>query len=224
MKQLLQDATVDHATSRIIINKDQCESIFALNTKYLTNYRDARNINSNAENDLNLSNKDHQKIQKKKRWKRIKKGGENLWAGFQRTTSLLDIFTDINLLILASKGGVLPLTIGLFVSLICPYVLSYSCGIKLFFVRHSSNAITDQYTVLQKLLVYLNVLPFGVLYYMILDLIDCLFTFYKIFAITFRGKQEYEIKLTEEQLAVQLGMSRMNYEGIKRQRSVGQLS
>ena len=227
MKQLLEDATSFVAThskdDRNVASESKNQhhdTNFALNTQFLTSYRNARNSKENGEE----SRKDRRKARKKKRWKRVKKTGENVWLGFQRTTAFLDIFTDINLLILASEGGVLPLTIGLFVSLICPYVLSYSCGIKLFFVRHSSNAITDQYTALQKILVYINVLPVGILYYMMLDAIDGIFTYYKIFAMTFRGKQEHEMKLTEERLAEQLGMSRMNYEGIKRQRSVGQLS
>eukprot|EP01083_Nonionella_stella_P216989 779315_1 len=52
-----------------------------------------------------------------------------------RISSLLDIITDCILLYKSSINGVQSLTLALFLSMISPYVLSYSSGIKLFIYR-----------------------------------------------------------------------------------------
>ena len=156
---------------------------------------------------------------------KVKKVAETIWNAFRRTVSVSDIFTDIRLLYLSSQSAnLLGVTVVLAISIICPYIISYSCGIKLFFIRHSSNLISLQYKALHKILVYLSISPVGVLYFIFLDLLDVLFVYYKTIQIVIFNKDEYEIKYLQETMAKQLAMTRMDYEGIKRQRAVAQLS
>ena len=76
----------------------------------------------------------------------MKKIVETIWNAFRRAVSVSDIFTDIRLLYLSSQSAnLLGITVVLAISIICPYIISYSCGIKLFFIRHSSNLISLQY-------------------------------------------------------------------------------
>ena len=167
--------------------------------------------------------------------KRCKKGVQTIWNSFRRSMSFLDLFTDIRLLYLVSIADppIIPFIIVLSVSLVCPYIVSYSCGVKLFHINRDNNYDIknftqsnsfDGYVALKKIVAYLSLSPVGVLYFLFLDLIDILFVYYKLFAIIFFGKNEIEMKLLEEMVAKQLGMSRMDYEGIKRQRATSQLS
>ena len=170
--------------------------------------------------------------------KRCKKGIQTVWNSFRRSMSFLDLFTDIRLLYLVSIAigndpQMLIFVIVLSVSLVCPYIVSYSCGIKLFHINRDNNYdiknLTqsnsfDGYVALKKIIAYLSLSPVGVFYFLLLDLIDIIFVYYKLFAIIFLGKNEMEMKLLEEMVAKQLGMSRMDYEGIKRQRATAQLS
>ena len=166
---------------------------------------------------------------------RSKKGIQTIWNSFRRSMSFLDLFTDIRLLYLISTSDhdiKTSYIIVLSVSLVCPYIVSYSCGVKLFHINRDNNYDIknftqsnsfDGYVALKKIIAYLSLSPIGVLYFLLLDLIDIVFVYYKLFAIIFFGKNEAEMKLLEEMVAKQLGMSRMDYEGIKRQRSTAQL-
>ena len=53
--------------------------------------------------------------------------------------SIIDFITDVGLLYLASEAQILEFTIVLSLSIICLYLLSYSCGVKLFFIRGTLN-------------------------------------------------------------------------------------
>ena len=165
--------------------------------------------------------------------KRSKKVLETIWNAFRRTISLFDLLTDARLLYLVSRAQALLFSVILSVSIISPYIVSYSCGIKLFFINNqyacssssSSNGKNDnkynknEYVALKKILMYFGISPFGVFYFIFLDILDALFGYYKLLVIFLFGKSEMEMKLLEETMANQLGISRMDYEGIKRQRT-----
>ena len=144
---------------------------------------------------------------------------ETIWNAFRRTISLFDLFTDMYLLYLVSRAKILAFTVVLCASIICPYIVSYSCGVKLYFI----NGDLKKYVGLKKFNVIFGISPMGVLYFVLIDLIDVLFSYYKLIVIVFFGKSEKEMKLLEETVANQLGMSRMDYEGIKRQRATAML-
>ena len=148
--------------------------------------------------------------------------GMSLWNSFRRTTAFVDFFTDIRLLYLVSNAQLLPLTVVLSLSIICPYIVSYSCGVKLLFINkhwnnRSTRSRTDnnnnnlQYLALKRILWYLGISPVGIFYFVLLDFIDILFSYYKLIVILLFGKSAFEMKLLEETMANQLGMSRMDY-------------
>ena len=174
--------------------------------------------------------------------KRFKKLVQAIWNAFRRSISFIDLFTDCRLLYLIgtsnisdsdSKDSILAFVALSMICIACPYIVSYSCGIKLLFIhrdytydiknlRKSNGNSYDGYVAFKKLIVYLTLSPFGVIYYVILDLVDMIFVYYKLLEMLLFGKSELEIKLLEETVANQLHMSRMDYEGIKRQRSTAQ--
>ena len=167
--------------------------------------------------------------------KRCKKGVETIWNSFRRSISLIDLITDLRLLYLVSiaNNPILSFVMVLSVSLVCPYIVSYSCGVKLYFLNHDNNAVKNltaleshsvgEYVAFKKIIAYLGLSPIGVFYFLCLDLIDILFVYYKLFAVIVLGKNEMEMKMLEEMVAKQLGMTRMNYEGIKRQRAAAMI-
>ena len=148
-----------------------------------------------------------------------------LWLGrvFLRSLSMFDLFTDIRLLYLSSESSFLFLTMVLFLSIICPYLLSYSCGIKIFFIQGIYNKNNNMYG-FYKFLSYLYLLPIGIMYFVFFDLFDYFFIIYQfIQVLLFNESTKYLIKL-EELISIQIGIgNKMNYEGIKRQKTVGQL-
>ena len=165
------------------------------------------------------------------------------WNSFRRTISFSDLFTDGYLLYLVSNMQMMLFSILLSISIICPYVVSYSCGIKLFFTNRGGGANNKSHSKnvnrnrtrkignsgissnkgLKKFLDYLGISPIGVLYFIFLDLIDVLFSYYRLIVIILFDKTELEMKLLEETVSNQLGMSTMDYEGMKRQRCVSQI-
>ena len=167
--------------------------------------------------------------------RRSKKAVATAWNSFRRSMSFFDLFTDLRLLYLVSTSSgdpIISFIIVLSVSLVCPYFVSYSCGVKLFFINRDNNYDMknlqksnsyDGYVALKKIIAFLSLSPIGVFYYLFLDLIDIVFVYYKLFIFLFRGKSENDIKLLEEMVSNQLGMTRMDYEGIKRQRATATL-
>ena len=135
-----------------------------------------------------------------------------IWTLFRKTISFFDVFTDAYLLYLVSRAKLMLFTVILSVSIACPYIISYSCGVKLFFVNRDGN---KQFRGLKKLLEYLGMSPIGVLYFVFLDLFDIVFNYYQLFVMVALNKTEHEMKLLEETVANQLGMTRMDYEGIE---------
>eukprot|EP01083_Nonionella_stella_P177652 625049_1 len=141
-----------------------------------------------------------------------------------RWLSVTDLVTDGILFYRATVYGkdnhaTLPLTIGLFTSMIAPYILSYSSGVKLFLFRGTFKELEGFYRILLLLFLF----PTGVLYFVFLDILDIFLNLFRwIVTIVFRWK-EIKVKQLEEVLALQVGMDRMNWEGFKRQKSVAQL-
>eukprot|EP01083_Nonionella_stella_P309125 1093486_1 len=140
-----------------------------------------------------------------------------------RWLSLTDLVTDGILFYRATVYGkdnhsALPLTIGLFTSMIAPYILSYSSGVKLFLFRGTFKELQGFYRVLLLLFLF----PTGVLYFVFLDILDIFLNLFK-WVVLIIGWSEIQIKQLEEVLALQVGMDRMNWEGFKRQKSVAQL-
>eukprot|EP01083_Nonionella_stella_P014862 41621_1 len=137
-----------------------------------------------------------------------------------RWLSLTDMATDAILFYRATVyGKALPLTVVLFTSMIAPYILSYSSGVKLFLFRGTLAELQGFYRILLLLFLF----PTGVLYFVFLDILDVLLDLFRwVVSIVF-GWNEFEVKQLEEVLALQVGMDRMNWEGFKRQKSVAQL-
>ena len=92
----------------------------------------------------------------------------------------------------------------------------------MFFINGDYSS-SGEYIGLKKIIGYLRLSPIGVFEFILLDFIDVLVCYYKLISILFFGKTENEMKLLEETIANQLGMTRMDYEGIKRQRAVSML-
>ena len=73
------------------------------------------------------------KHKKERKWKKYVIYSFNLWS---RLSSLIDFFTDLVLLykvmnVSKPNTKIMPLAISLFVSIVSPYILSYSSGVKL---------------------------------------------------------------------------------------------
>merc|ERR1712130_838037 len=54
----------------------------------------------------------------------------------------MGMIVDLNLLNKSTQSNYLPLTVALFVCIIAPYLLQYSCGIKLFTLQRTFNRLT----------------------------------------------------------------------------------
>eukprot|EP01084_Bolivina_argentea_P112917 201349_1 len=78
-------------------------------------------------------------------------------AVISRSFALVDMITDINLLYASSQAQFLFLTVTLFLSIIAPYLLQYSCGIKLFTLRRTFERLTG----FKRILIALYLLPTG---------------------------------------------------------------
>ena len=204
---------------------------FSLNTNFLKRIKDDQELMAIKLERLHVKSENASMKEKVK--ERLKVSFHSSWNAWRRTLSLFDIITDVRLLVLSSQAKILGFTVLLFLSIISPYVLSFSCGIRLFFLSlksgiSSSKAKQHQqrfkYKALEKFVVYFHLSPLGILYYFIVDMIDVLFTYYKWVETVIFFKSVQEMKYLEETVANQLGMSRMDYEGIKRQRIIGQLS
>ena len=145
-----------------------------------------------------------------------------------RSLSFVDLVTDIRLLYLASKSKLIAWTISLFLTIVLPYILSYSVGIRIHFI-HGTNTNknknkNDEILGFQYLFSYLLIMPFGIIYYVFLDFLDLIFSYYKGFRIIIMQDSEQRLILLQEILSKQCGIgNRMNYEGIKRQKSIAQL-
>eukprot|EP01083_Nonionella_stella_P080038 219730_1 len=110
------------------------------------------------------------KNHKHKKGNRCKRFVTQSMTMFSRFASLFDLITDGILLYKASSRNVIELTLILSLSIVSPYVLSYSSGIKLFIYRKTFDNLVG----FRNLLLILYLLPTGFLYFVLLDLIDIL--------------------------------------------------
>lgn len=136
-----------------------------------------------------------------------------------RVLSFLDMFTDIVLLLKASASGMLSLTVSLFLSIVAPYLLQYSCGIKLF----TNRRVFQNFRGLKSILVVLFLSPFGVMSFVFLEVFDSVFSIFVIMQLIICCRTNEQMNRIEEILASQMGLDRMNWEGLIRQRQVAQL-
>ena len=91
MKQLLENATSVVATrdENVASGKQHTtDPNLALDAQFLTSYRNARNIQANSE----VSQKEKEQALMNQRFESVKQFGENMFLGFQRAISFLDIF------------------------------------------------------------------------------------------------------------------------------------
>eukprot|EP01083_Nonionella_stella_P064236 167237_1 len=174
-----------------------------------------QNINMNycrtSTTNLEIANSQSpDQVKKKKARHRCKQFIIQSFAMVSRFLSLFDLITDIILLYQASNNHVLLLTTILFASILSPYVLSYSSGIKLFIHRKTF----DQLVGFKNIFLILYLLPSGFFYFVLLDLIDLLLSIWIWFLHNILCRTEQYLKELEEIMARQLGMDRMNYQGV----------
>eukprot|EP01084_Bolivina_argentea_P296727 511082_1 len=171
-----------------------------------------------------LQTQQKKKNKKKTRISKAKKFVLHSLSIVGKWLSLTDLVTDIILFYRATQYGstdpsVLPLTVGLFTSMVAPYILSYSSGVKLFLFRGTFNELQGFYRIL--LLFYL--FPTGILYFVFLDILDFVLNIIRWILSIICQWNDVQIKQVEEVMARQVGMDRMNWEGFKRQRAVAML-
>ena len=166
-----------------------------------------------------MEEKGKQASLRKRAWKYWKYVVLYLYYILTKSLSLVDLITDLLLLRKAARLEYIALTMALFLSILAPYIISYSSGIKLFLFRRTFDAFRG----FEKWGMVLFVLPTGILYFVLLDLIDIGFQLYRLVGYVLLRKGADDLESAEETLAAQLGMSMMNYEGVKRQRTVAQL-
>eukprot|EP01083_Nonionella_stella_P064687 168852_1 len=159
------------------------------------------------------------KNHKHNKGKRCKRFVTQTMTMFSRFASLFDLITDAILLYKASSRKVLELTLILSLSIISPYVLSYSSGIKLFIYRKTFDNLVG----FRHLFLILYLLPTGFFYFVLLDVIDILLSIWIWVLHNLLCRQDQYLKELQEIIAKDLGMDRMNFEGFKRQKSVSQI-
>ena len=156
-----------------------------------------------------------------------------------RYFSIVDMFTDIFLLSKSVENDdFLPISIVLFLSIISPYILSYSSGVRLFLFRrsygdnrlknknntNSNNNNNNNTNNMNGVTILLYLLPTGIIYFLLLDVVDIILTLLRLFFL-FKFKEMSEIRQIEYTVAKKIGkMDRMNWHGFKRQKSIGMLS
>eukprot|EP01083_Nonionella_stella_P089131 248668_1 len=140
-----------------------------------------------------------------------------------RISSLLDAVTDAILLYKVSSNNAMLVTLLLFISLISPYILSYSAGVELWLFHDTfSNLKLCTFT---SFLLLFYLFPTGFVFFIILDVVDVFVELYKWFSYGIVGKIKTNTELVqvEASTANYFGMSRMDYFSLKRQKSIAQL-
>ena len=154
--------------------------------------------------DIEMNDKDSSSLHKDASWKKYVM---YTFGVTFRSLSVIDLGTDVYLLskTLSYNGGddkekreILFVTITLFVTIICPYVLSYSSGIKLFLFRKSFYQLSGFYS----LLIVFYLFPTGVLYFVFLDLLDVLLNVYRWILLIVFNWGTLEITKLEETLGM----------------------
>ena len=149
-----------------------------------------------------------QTSQRKRVWKYWRYVVLYLYHIVSKSFSIIDLVTDLILLSKAVRYNYMLLTVMLFVSILSPYIISYSSGVKLFLYRRTF----DSFKGFEKWLMIIYILPSGVFYFLLLDLVDILFQIYRVFGYLLLNKSYSDLKESEETLAEQLGLNRMSYE------------
>eukprot|EP01084_Bolivina_argentea_P164598 286160_1 len=155
----------------------------------------------------------------KKQRKRWKKFTVQCFTIITRAASLIDLITDGLLLYKSSINQVMKFTIILSLSMISPYVLSYSSGIKLFIYRKTFDSLQG----FKKIALAFYLLPFGFFYFIFLDLLDIVLSIWLWLLFNICQKSEQFLKESQQVICEQLGMDRMNFEGLKRQKAISQI-
>eukprot|EP01083_Nonionella_stella_P165091 548345_1 len=97
-----------------------------------------------------------------------------------KSSSMLDAVTDMILLYKSSRSEVIPFTMILFLTLLAPYILSYSSGVQIFLYRKTFENV--ELLTFKSLLLGLYLFPTGIIYFILLDVVDALAELYKWFA------------------------------------------
>eukprot|EP01083_Nonionella_stella_P267986 905611_1 len=140
-----------------------------------------------------------------------------------KMAAVFDMYTDCRLFYKAAMSGTTWLMMALFLSMLAPYVLSYSSGIQIF--NHRGTFENVKLWTFKSLLLAIYIFPSGVLYWIILDAVDALLEIYKWFAFGVCGKikTQTELVLLESNTANYFGLSRMDWLSFKRQKVIAQL-
>eukprot|EP01084_Bolivina_argentea_P110314 197016_1 len=165
-------------------------------------------------------------IQNKNKKKKKKRGNvclrliELTFKAVTKGSSLLDAITDILLLITAASNGAILFTMILFITLLAPYILSYSSGVELFLYRKTFQNV-EPFT-FKSLLLLFYLLPTGILFFIMIDLVEMLQQVIN-FILFFCGKTKAGIAKIEQNTAEYFGMSRMDWLSFGQQKKIAQL-
>eukprot|EP01084_Bolivina_argentea_P226460 382544_1 len=142
-----------------------------------------------------------------------------------KVTSMLDAATDMILLYKASANDdpAIIFTIITVITLLSPYILSYSAGVQIFLYRKTFQNV-ELFT-FHSLLLGLYLFPSGIIYFILLDIIDVLMEIYKLFAYGCinKIKSQQELVQVESVVAEYFGMSRMDFFSFKKQKLISQI-
>ena len=180
---------------------------------------------------LSRETKGKEKVKKKRGFSWLSNSIQLTGMVTLRSMSLIDLITDVVLLIKVSqlevvdnkpRGDIhhflLIMTVILFVSIICPFFLSYSGTIKVFLFRQKFDNLTG----IVKFLALLYIVPTSILYVIFLDFLDILFHIYRWILLVIFGLRKDDITVQQEILVSKFGFDKMSWEGFKRQKSVAQ--
>eukprot|EP01084_Bolivina_argentea_P085946 155363_1 len=148
----------------------------------------------------------------------------NLIMPISKLLSLYDFATDLVLMYRISQNPNLVFSmIYLSITTVLPYLISYSCGVQLYLNQGTFDKFTTKSCCL-KFLILLFLSPFGVLYYIFLDIYFIIFNLLLLWPLTvflcFDSTQ-----LDQKRIAITqfVGMSLMDYQGYSTLRSVSRL-
>ena len=132
----------------------------------------------------------------------------------KKALAVADATTDIILLSAAAQGAAdgeegstRQLMIWLFLSIMAPYILSYSSGIAMFLYRRTFNEMSA--LSFKSLLLTLYIFPTGCFYFIAIDICDALLSVYKLLAHIVLAKSAEEVLKAESSFVGYFGMSRM---------------
>ena len=145
------------------------------------------------------------------------------WRIVSKTSSMLDAITDVILLYKAQNAGAIAFTMILFLTLLAPYILSYSSGVQIFVHRKTFQNV--RLFTFKSLLLGLYLFPTGIIYFILLDIIDALMELYKwiAFGCIRKARNKNDLVQIESNTAEYFGMSRMDWFSFKKQKLIGQL-